>query len=1379
MAHRTKHVLALTAVLLLAFLITGVVAADHTPDPASVTIAGDLQSELGCSGDWQPECAATHLTYDPDDDVWQGVFGVPAGAWHYKAALNDSWNESYGQNGGGDNIPLAAPGGDVKFYYDHKSHWITDNVNSRIATAAGDFQSELGCPGDWQPDCLRSWLQDVDGDGTYTFATAGLPAGNYEAKAAMNEGWVESYPAGNVAFSVPDECATTTFTFVSASNSFTIASAGSCEGGHGHDNNVEYFGLGHNSHDTLYRAPFGAVTPGTEVLLRFRTYHNDVQSVRARVWDDAAGGQFFLDLAAVATDVSCYDAAQPDETCDFWQASLTPDAPTTYYYRFIVTDGTAVAHYEDDAFRDGGWGEAAPDLKDWGWALQVYDAAFTPIDWLQDAVMYQIFPDRFRNGRSNNDANINAPRYGWPDDPLDRIMRKAWTDLPEGYCRFYVNPATPCTEGPRGRDYFGGDIMGVSQRLNYLQALGVKVIYFNPLFDAASNHAYDTQDYYQIDPFFGGNDEFERFLNAAERAGIKVVLDGVFNHVSSDSKYFDRYGHFSDVGACESVDSIYRDWFTFFEQAGGPCAGPGGPNTMNYSAWFGFDSLPVLNKHNADVQALFYGESDSVGVYWLNRGADGWRLDVMGDGSFPVEFWQAFREDVKAADPNAPIIGELWKKFEILPKVRGDQADTAMGYRFRNAVLGFFGRVDDKGFNDDGQTDQPPSLFASKLVSIREDNPDASYYTMMNILGSHDTQRILWLMTPGERNREEREFNAANLARGKQLLRLAAVVQMTTPGAPTIYYGDEIAMTGDDDPDDRRTFPWTGGGRFGNGGDNAMLAHYTQLTTLRNGNPVFRQGELTFLLADDANRTLAYLMRTGNAAAVVAINRNETAQTLVIDAEGLLPDAVRLTDALATVPGVISAANGTITLQLPALSAAILMPRSGQDLVAPAAPAGLTAEAGNGQAALDWNGVSGGAAYRVYRSPVSGGGYEFVAETAATEYVDTAVANGRLYYYVVTAVDAAGNEGAYSNEASAVPFYPIGYTVLQWPPTLNHVISASGTDTVYGRVYVAGVTDAGGDAGLIRAEVGFGPDGSDPATWTNWWPMSRNAACGDCGNNYEYMGNMAPQQEGEFDYLVRFSTNNGLTWVYGDVDGWYPDPGQSPTNDPGDMTVVAGDDTTPPAAPQNLAVASASPEGIALTWDAVADGDLAFYEVLRGDSAGGPYTEIGQTTATEFTDVNVVESATYFYVVRAVDTSLNRSGYSNEVEATAARRTVTLVFNVTVPATTDPTGRPVGIAGTLTRLDGGYPDWTPGAADFTRVDATHWTGTFTGLEGTQLAYKYVLDPQDNGDMWAFVEKGDTCNELGDRMLTLDYGATGTQTVNDTVLNWRNVAPCGN
>jgi hypothetical protein len=224
---------------------------------------------------------------------------------------------------------------------------------------------------------------------------------------------------------------------------------------------------------------------------------------------------------------------------------------------------------------------------------------------------------------------------------------------------------------------------------------------------------------------------------------------------------------------------------------------------------------------------------------------------------------------------------------------------------------------------------------------------------------------------------------------------------------------------------------------------------------------------------------------------------------------------------------------------------------------------------------------------------------------------------------------------------------------------------------------------------------------------------------------------------------------------------------------PGILTVSPSGDTTSPAVPTGLHVASASASAIELAWDALAgDPTLYGYEIARGDASGGPYVLLARLTGTDYIDSNVVEGATYYYVVRSVDTSFNRSAYSAEAQAVAELRTVTLTFNVTVPATTDATGRSVYIAGTLSRLDGGLPDWNPGSVVLTRVDATHWSITLTGKEGVQIEYRYAL-----GD-WDHVEKDASCGEIANRQLTLSYGGSGVQTVNDTVPNWRNVAPCG-
>jgi glycosidase/fibronectin type 3 domain-containing protein len=1372
--------------------------ANNTPAVAvtnlgvTVALVGSLQSELGCAGDWDPACAATYLTYDANDDVYQRAFTASAGSYEYKVALNNSWDENYGANAapGGANIPLVADGNPIKFYYDHKTHWITDNKNSVIAVAPGSFQSELGCSGDWDPGCLRSWLQDIDGDGIYTFETTALPAGSYEGKVALNESWDVNYGQGgvqngaNLSFAVPFNNAKVQFTYNATTHVLTIVA------GFMPDNNIAWDGLRHNSRDILYRTPGGAVPAGTPVTIRFRTFHNDVTAVALRVYDINANGQRIVKMTPAATDVSCYQPGLEQFTCDFWQATLIEGAPNNLWYRFIISDGSDTDYYADNTpALDGGLGATTDDAVDQSYALMVYDPAFAAPAWAKSASIYQIFPDRFRDGRADNNAKTGDIRY---DDP---VLNLPWGTLPEGYCRNYSDGATNCPwrfdttppadsptkEQPRGRDYMGGDLKGVDQYLDYLKSLGVNTLYFNPIFDAGSNHSYDTQDYYKIDPYFGTQKDWENLVKHANDRGMKIVLDGVFNHLSSDSMFFDRYHHYSTVGACESVQSPYRRWFTFRDvPAGtGTCVGSAGPNSATYDGWFGFDSIPVINKSLPAVQQYFLTGEKSVSKYWLNQGAGGWRMDVMGDSSFPAEYWETFRGVVKGTKSDALIISETWQKDStLLRMIRGDRADTTMNYRLRDAVLGLLtpGPFDSKGFGDSGRI-IAPSEFAARMESVREDYPDAAYYSLMNLLDSHDTERLRWTLTPTEGNREttaDKELNAANVAAGKLRQQIASVIQFTVPGAPTVFYGDEVGMTGDDDPDDRRTYPWADKGGTP---DQAMFNHYKALNQLRAANGVLVNGDFKVLLADDASGVVAYGRKTNNQAAVIMINRSDSTQSGAIPVAGYLPNGITLNKAYAVGTGSESSVvvvDGAISGSLGAMSAVVFV--SGNvDLQPTAAPTGLAVtNEGNQQISLAWNSVAGAASYNIYRSPVSGGGWVKLnaSPLTGTSYTDTGLQNARTYYYIVRAMDNAGNESAASNEVAALPHLIIGWANLQWPPTMNHTISViNRTDTAYGQVWIDGATNQPGPTNSLRAQLGFGPAGSNPAnnaTWM-WVDASFNV---DAGNNDEFMASLLPEAIGSFDYVYRYTTTNGRDWLYADLNGPIAN-GATPPN-PGKLTVNPSGDTTPPAAPAGLSVVSASPAGINLAWDAnVGDTSLYGYEVLRSGTSGGPYTLIARVTTNSYTDLAVAEGATYYYVVRAVDTSFNRSGNSTEVAATAVLRTVTLVFNVTVPTTTDGTGRSVYIAGFLDRLDGNLPQWNPGGVVLTRVDATHWTITLTGKESTQIEYKYTLGS------WDFVEKDNACGEIANRQLTLSYGATGTQIVNDTVLNWRNVAPCGN
>lgn len=1401
---RTKQYVFL--VVLAAFLL--LLAASAAPIPANasptsnpnyVSVPGSFNSELGCAGDWMPDCANVQLGYDSNDDVWQASYTIPAGSYEYKAALNKSWDVSYGNHGGGDNIPLAlASGTSVKFYYDDKSHWITDNVNSVIAVAPGDFQSELGCSGDWDPSCLRSWLQDIDGDGIYTLETTALPAGNYEGKVAINESWDENYGQGgtpggdNIKFKVPTNNAKVTFKYNVTTHVLTISA------GHGHDDNVEWDGLRHDSRSLIYRTPGGAVAQDTPVTIRFRTFHNDVTGVKLRVYDVNASAQSFYAMELAASDVTCYQADLAAESCDYWSYTLPRQAANNLWYRFIVTDGSKTTYYADDtAALDGGLGAPSDTQEDRSWALMVYQSDFQTPDWAHGAVVYQIFPDRFANGDPSNDPKTGDPRY---DDPVYAMQ---WGDKPEGYCRNYADantncpwrfddtppPESPDKEQPRGRDYYGGDLKGVINKLDYLKNLGITAIYFNPIFAAQSNHRYDTANYGAVDPALGNNALFTQLVSEANARGIRIILDGVFNHQSSDSARFDRYHDYKQKGACEKANSKFRDWFTFRAPAGGepsPCVpSTQGGNDTYYVGWFGFDSIPVLNKSNPEVQKQFIEGPKSITAKWLERGAAAWRLDVMGDPSFPNGYWETFRNTVKTTKADALIVGELWQKDTTLLRfLRGDRADSTMNYRLRDAVLAYLapGAFDSKGFADSGYQ-IPASKFAARLESMREDYSDATYYALMNLLDSHDTERLLWTLTPGNATTADKEENTANVENGKARMRMAALIQFTMPGMPTVYYGDEVGMTGADDPDDRRAYPWQDQG--GNP-DTAMKDYYKSLAQLRTNDPTLVNGDFRVLAVNDNDGSVAYGRKTNQRAVIVAFNRSDSEKTLNVPVKGFVPGGTDFTIEFQTGTGSVSQDVDNVIVTLGAMSGAVLT-TGDVDLTPPSAPTNLrVTNEGSMEVALEWDDVPGAAHYNVYRSVLSGGGFEQVNDQplSGTRFVlskakapnggttDTGLKNATKYYYVVTALDEQGNESGWSNEVSALPHYGIGWANTQYPPTLTQTISAvNPTENVYGQVFIDGVTNQPGATDGLIAQLGFGPQGSNPdgnAAW-NWVDTTFNT---DSGNNDEYKAQLLPDKTGTFNYLYRYSTTNGRDWLYADLDG--PITAGSTPPHPGVMTVNASADTTAPPTPQNLRLKAVGPSAIELEWDAVSDGTLYGYEVRRSTLTLGTYTTIATVTnGTTYNDTAVTENTTYYYIVRAVDTSFNRSGGSNKVSATAEARTVSLHFNVTVPATTDSTGKSVYIAGFLDRLDGGLPQWDPGGVVLTRADATHWTITLTGKEGVQIEYKYALGS------WDYVEKDNACGEIANRQLTLTYGANGVQQVNDTIQNWRNVSPCGN
>ncbi len=463
-----------------------------------MTIAGDVQAELGCPGDWQPECAVTHLTYDARRHGLAGLVrrSRPA-TGEYKAALNNAWDESYGANTGPTTTSrsTSAPDQTVKFYYSHETHWVADSVTKVIAVAPGDFQQEMGCPGDWQPDCLRSWLQDPDGDGTFTFSTTSIPAGSYETKVALNETWDVNYGPGgvlnspdNIHFDVPAN-AKVTFSYdgstprpddpvrepgSQARQQRRVGRPAARLARHAVPHARRRAAGRHPDHAPLpdvpqrrHRREGCASSASTTAASSSSTMHAGGQR-RGLL----SGGPRRQVVRLLAGDPARRAGART--TCG--TASSSPTAPTPTTTPTTPPRSTAA------------WARPPTTRSTSSWALMLYEPGFTAPAWAKDAVIYQIFPDRFRNGRTNNDPNTGDVRY---DVPV--VQAAAGASLPEGYCRNYADgdtncpwrfdttpPRQPHQEQPRGRDYMGGDLKGVDQQLDYLAALGVNTDLLQP-----------------------------------------------------------------------------------------------------------------------------------------------------------------------------------------------------------------------------------------------------------------------------------------------------------------------------------------------------------------------------------------------------------------------------------------------------------------------------------------------------------------------------------------------------------------------------------------------------------------------------------------------------------------------------------------------------------------------------------------------------------------------------------------------------------------------------------------------------------------------------------------------------------------------------------
>ncbi|MEZ4463014.1 MAG: alpha-amylase family glycosyl hydrolase [bacterium] len=653
-------------------------------------------------------------------------------------------------------------------------------------------------------------------------------------------------------------------------------------------------------HDTFDRArsPSGAVPAGTGAPAP-PGGAGDLSGARVRLWDARLGQERFVDM------VWDGEHDQSDQV-DWWRADVDPGpTPTVLHYLFELTDEeagcpTTRRWYVDDdpRFAGGGTGVVVDRFETRSFQITAHAAGFETPRWLQEAVIYQVFPDRFRDGDPSNNRPAGSFHYG--GETIERSLGGG--DWNVEVCDPAGRGGPPCP-GKGSSDFFGGDLDGITQRIEdgFFARLGVTALYLNPVFAAPSNHRYDARDFERVDEDLGGEPAFARLLAAARAHGLHILLDGVFNHVSSDSRYFDRYGRYDDVGACEDAASPWRDWFYLphVDRAASDgrarCAGD-----LTYEAWWGYSSLPKLRADHPEVRGLVYAGPAAVAPGRVAQGASGWRLDVGGDVDPGVsapdnDFWEGFRAAVKAADPEAAIIGEEWGDASAW--LLGGEWDAVMNYRLRSALLSFVfegcegpgcdgGGAFSDGDSNDGSASGAirriaPSILDGRLRALAEDYPAPAHAAMMNLLGSHDTSRIRFLLE---------HISRGDADRARDRLRLLVAFLAGYPGAPTLYQGDEVFIDAPsrfadgwhDDPYNRAPYPWPDTpGHYR--ADEGLAAQIRRLTSARHAVEALRTGAIEHgVVVDDARRVYGYARHSDAGAAWVLVNAGDEPATVAL-----------------------------------------------------------------------------------------------------------------------------------------------------------------------------------------------------------------------------------------------------------------------------------------------------------------------------------------------------------------------------------------------------------------------------------------------------------------------------------------------------------------
>ena len=584
-----------------------------------------------------------------------------------------------------------------------------------------------------------------------------------------------------------------------------------------------------DSKKAMFKTPFGTLAQGEECQLHIHI-PSTVKAIKAECIVTLHDGS-----------VNCtvpMEKESAQEQYDIFGGSFSLSVTGLYFYYFHI-------YKEDGAFRLFKQGDStnmeAGDL----WQLTCTPADFVTPDWAKGAIIYQVFPDRFCKV-GDPDLTGKLQPYTVHEDWFEDVQ---WQ--PDENGKILNN------------DFFGGNFKGITEKMDYIADLGATVLYLNPIGKSFSNHRYDTGDYKIPDPMLGTLEDFKVLCDAAHKRNIKVILDGVYSHTGSRSTYF--------ASACESADSPYFSWYTFYQYP------------HKYNSWWGFDTLPTVNKMDPAFMDFIIDAEDSVVAHWLGLGADGFRLDVADE--LPDAFILRLKNRIRQIQPDALLIGEVWEdasnkiSYDIRRRYFADgELDSCMNYPFRTAILDFVRGV------DDGRQ------FRETVMTIAENYPPQVLACNMNLLSSHDTPRALTaLVDDFKGNREEcanRHLSAEQREQAKKLFKLSAFLQYALPGSPSIYYGDEAGLEGHKDPFNRRTYPW---GKE----DSELLAFFKGLGRLRKNSDILRLGDVHFFCAEGGK--LGFSRSYRNKEIKIYVNRSSASWDIP---QGRILYANNLADAL-------------------------------------------------------------------------------------------------------------------------------------------------------------------------------------------------------------------------------------------------------------------------------------------------------------------------------------------------------------------------------------------------------------------------------------------------------------------------------------------------